>query len=245
MLSTPTSFAQQRQRLHRRQNSTPVAFEGGRVPTHPVSTPGLTRQNSHRRGQSLDQRSPIRRRPSPPQDSNRTFTNQRQSDVQQHILQEAQQQRLARPGQQQLSYEPLMMPQGPQCGPTQESQLQYSDPNSLYLNTNLMNAMSQISGNQQLGSAQELTPNHSFDMSTAAGYFDGFGLGLDQAPESQLQSFQNPQPLIIQTQENALAGHARQLSQQSNLTVQYPRPATPVMQINSSKTFDPKEDCNS
>jgi len=129
------------------------------------------------------------------------------------------------------------MQQGTQCGPIQHQQFQFNDnTNSLYLNTNLMNVMTHISENQQIGSAQELTPTHSFDMSTAAGYFDCFGTGIDRVPESsQSQSFQTPL-LMIQTQENVLAGHARQLSQQSNLTVNYQRPTTPIKQINSGKS---------
>jgi hypothetical protein len=237
MLSNTTSCVPTRQRMHRRQNSTPVGFGDAEVPNLPVSAPGLTRHNSHRRGQSLDQqRSPIRRRQSPTQDPNRTMhTNLGNHEFQQHILQEAQQQRLARPGQQQqqqLYQQPLTISPGTQCGPIQE-QFQFNDSNNLYMNANLMNAMSQISGNQQLGNAQELTPTHSFDMSTAAGYFDGFSLGLDQLPESQSPAaFRTPQPLMVQTQESILAGHARQLSQQSNLSMQYQRPTTPVKQIN-------------
>ncbi|KAL2410972.1 hypothetical protein ABEF95_003672 [Exophiala dermatitidis] len=60
MMSNPPSSLQQRQRLHRRQNSTPVvAFEAMKVSANMPPQ----RQNSHRRGQSFDQqqRSPIRK----------------------------------------------------------------------------------------------------------------------------------------------------------------------------------------
>jgi regulatory protein SWI5 len=89
MLSNPTTL-HQRQRQHRRQQSTPTAFDPSKVPNLPT----LQRNASHKRGISLDQR----RRQSPPQDIN---TNQGFNINQQQILRETQQQRLARPGQQQ------------------------------------------------------------------------------------------------------------------------------------------------
>ncbi|RDW73905.1 hypothetical protein BP5796_07347 [Coleophoma crateriformis] len=84
MLSNPNNNLQNRQRLHRRQNSTPNAFEAAKV----NALPNLQRHGSHRRGISLDQR----RRQTPPQD----YT---------HILRETQQQRLVRPGQQYQHYD--------------------------------------------------------------------------------------------------------------------------------------------
>lgn len=56
MLSHPRSSLQERHRRHRRQISTPTLLEAGRVPNLP--TPALQRFQTHRRGQSLDQRSP-------------------------------------------------------------------------------------------------------------------------------------------------------------------------------------------
>jgi regulatory protein SWI5 len=95
MLSNPTTL-HQRQRQHRRQNSTPTAFEAPKVP----SLPTIQRNVAHRRGMSLDQRL---RRQSPPQDIKQVSTTNKgfQQQQQQKILREAQQQRLARPGQQQ------------------------------------------------------------------------------------------------------------------------------------------------
>ena len=91
MLSNLTSNLQTRQRQHRRQNSTPTAFE----PVKVSNLPNITR-HAHRRGMSLDQR----RRHTPPQEITvSTTNNQGYQTTQQHILQETQQQRLARPGQ--------------------------------------------------------------------------------------------------------------------------------------------------
>ena len=88
MLSNPTNNLHNRQRQHRRQQSTPTAFEPVKVP----NLPSLQRHGSHRRGMSLD----LRRRQSPPQEHNNT--NQGYTTTPQHILQETQPQRLTRPG---------------------------------------------------------------------------------------------------------------------------------------------------
>ncbi|KAI1005642.1 hypothetical protein K3495_g2572 [Podosphaera aphanis] len=91
MLSNPTSTLHDRQRQHRRQHSTPTAFE-------PVKAPDLAsiqRNNGHRRGISLDQK----RRQNIPIDRMVSNINPGFSTTSQHILQETQQQRLLRPGQ--------------------------------------------------------------------------------------------------------------------------------------------------
>jgi regulatory protein SWI5 len=93
MLSNPTNNLHSRQRQHRRQNSTPTAFESVKV----YDLPNIQRHGGHRRGMSLD----TRRRQTPPQDINTaSTTNQGYQSTQQHILRETQQQRLVRPGQQ-------------------------------------------------------------------------------------------------------------------------------------------------
>ena len=92
MLSNPTNNLQNRQRQHRRQNSTPTAFESVKV-----SNLRNIQRHAHRRGMSLDQR----RRPITPQEFTvNTTDNQGYLTTQQHSLQETQQQRLARPGHQ-------------------------------------------------------------------------------------------------------------------------------------------------
>ncbi|KIX00748.1 uncharacterized protein Z518_09813 [Rhinocladiella mackenziei CBS 650.93] len=111
MMSNPPSSLQQRQRLHRRQNSTPVvAFEAMKV----AANMPPQRQNLHRRGQSFDQqRSPIRKHQ---EGSTVSITNLGPIHGQQ-ILREAQQQRIARPGQQQQQHNiHLDMSISPDCG---------------------------------------------------------------------------------------------------------------------------------
>lgn len=93
-MSNPPPSLQNRQRLHQRQQSTPVAFEAMKVQI----PPNPARQNMHRRGQSFDMsKSPIRRQHQRTGSAVSTNTN-----LGQHILREAQQQRIARPGQQQI-----------------------------------------------------------------------------------------------------------------------------------------------
>ncbi len=110
MLSNPTSTnnLQPRQRVtHRRQNSTPSAFEAARITD--LSNPHRQQAQSrvsHRRGLSLDTRGaprPIRASPATAmrQDFStvsNTTTNPGLPSTPQHVLREAQQQRTARPG---------------------------------------------------------------------------------------------------------------------------------------------------
>jgi regulatory protein SWI5 len=94
MLSNPINL-QQRQRQHRRQQSTPTAFDATKV----SNLPNIQRHGSHRRGMSLD----TRQHRLSQQDTN---TNQGFNDNQQQLLREAQQQRLARQGQYVPQYTP-------------------------------------------------------------------------------------------------------------------------------------------
>jgi regulatory protein SWI5 len=98
-----------RQRQHRRQNSTPTAFEAVKIAPLPKfhnQQQHRPHQMSHRRGLSLDthrqQLSPTRARTTIRQDyttvSTSTTNNTGLSTTQQHVLREAQQQRIARPG---------------------------------------------------------------------------------------------------------------------------------------------------
>ncbi len=92
MLSNPQpSLQNKRHRQHRRQNSTPTAFDTPKVALLPTTQ----KRHGHRRGLSLDQR------PQRQQQLQETVstTNQGLQHEQQYILREAQQQRLAGPGQ--------------------------------------------------------------------------------------------------------------------------------------------------
>lgn len=96
MMSIPPSSLQSRQKLHRRQTSTPVAFEAMKVQMPPAS---IQRHNMHRRGQSFDLcRGPVRRHA---HTGSAVSINTNMGPNQgQQILREAQQQRIPKPGQQ-------------------------------------------------------------------------------------------------------------------------------------------------
>ncbi|KAH6982882.1 hypothetical protein BKA56DRAFT_334375 [Ilyonectria sp. MPI-CAGE-AT-0026] len=105
MLSNPSGL-HARQRQHRRQNSTPTAFEGVKIPNLPTTT---QRQAAHRRGLSLDIRRPHNSSSSTARQNFMVSTNTNNtglaSSSQHHVLREAQQQRIqARPGTHQHPY---------------------------------------------------------------------------------------------------------------------------------------------
>lgn len=112
MLSNPTTSLHARQRQHRRQNSTPSAFEGVKV----QNLPNVNRRQAagHRRGLSLDTRrqQPQQQITSPTarQDSTVSMSTNNTglaNTSQHHVLREAQQQRTqARPGPQQHQQQP-------------------------------------------------------------------------------------------------------------------------------------------
>lgn len=174
MLSQNPTTIQQRQQRHKRQQSTPNVFDPAKV--QPVQ-----RQNSHRRGISLDQR---QRRQSPQQEYMVSNTNQGfQRQPQQHILRETQQQRLVRPGQQPqpyLSYDndenflisPLVSPQrqefdaGCYNSYGNQRELQYSGPvnSSIKVNANAYNSF--VANDQQLYPDGSANPSAYLDFSS-------------------------------------------------------------------------------
>ncbi|KAM0195528.1 hypothetical protein ACHAPA_003004 [Fusarium lateritium] len=153
MLSNPTGL-HARQKQHRRQNSTPTAFEGVKIPTLPTTQ----RQTAHRRGLSLD----IRRQ-------NSSATTSRQNYMH-NVLREAQQQRIqARPGTQNPyaslastgNENFLLSPHGtPQ---TQRFDPSCFDPSSLpfdpYTDLNVM-----MSKGQQAGYGDNMSGGKEFDI---------------------------------------------------------------------------------
>ncbi|KAJ2990060.1 hypothetical protein NUW58_g3146 [Xylaria curta] len=116
MLSNPpTSGLHTRNRQHRRQNSTPTAYEKQKIaPNLPHIQPSPLRQHqqqeqlrvSHRRGMSLDTRRQMlaQRRQETNMVSNTNITGS--TSTQQHVLREAQQHSIARPGPQQAYVNP-------------------------------------------------------------------------------------------------------------------------------------------
>lgn len=168
MLSNPTNSLHNRQRQHRRQHSTPTAFESVKVNKLPT-----IQKHAHRRGMSLDQR---RRQTTPQQLTVSTTNTQGYQTTQQHILREPQQQRLARPGQQFTNFDndenylnsPIVTPNrqsfdaGNQYGERSGSQYPYSGP----INTTIHVDPSNFGGNDfNLFSSDPLTPSAYLDFS--------------------------------------------------------------------------------
>ncbi|KAL7619538.1 Metallothionein expression activator [Parahypoxylon ruwenzoriense] len=103
MLSNPPQGGlQARNRQHRRQNSTPTGFEAMKIATNlPTMHQHHQQQRprvSHRRGMSLDTR---RQQYQQRQQQMQSSTTQLRQEFPTHVLREAQQQRIARPGPQQ------------------------------------------------------------------------------------------------------------------------------------------------
>jgi regulatory protein SWI5 len=174
MLSNPTNNLQNRQRQHRRQQSTPTAFD----PVKVNNLPNI-QKHAHRRGISLDQR-----RRTPPQDLMvSTTNNQGYQTTQQHILRETQQQRLARPGQNFNNYgndenylnSPTVTPNrqsfdAGQYGGQNPAQLSYPG----QLNATINVDPSTFGSNDfNLYSADALTPSAYLDFSAGFAGFDG------------------------------------------------------------------------
>jgi hypothetical protein len=219
MMSNPPSMLQQRQRLHRRQNSTPVAFEAMKVPN---LSPATQRHNSHRRGQSLDQRSPIRGQHRHT-GSTVSTTNQGSATIGQQILREAQQQKLARPGQQNQS------PVSPQCGTFSDHTI---DQNGIY-NATTMNAILQEQANMQVASPlQQYFPQNLY-MPTSAG-LESMDPSVDENSQHYFQSTHG----VRQNFGDEIMNQRRMSHPESQMYAQQ-RPITPAQQMNSGESEEP------
>lgn len=214
-MSNPQSMLQQRHKLHRRQNSTPLAFEALKVPTLP---PTIQRHNSHRRGQSLDQRSPTR-------GANRqtgstvSITNTGSATIGQQILREAQQQNLARPGQRNQS------PVASDCGIFQDHNI---DHNEIY-NSTTMNAILQEQSNLQVASPLEQFFSQDLYMPSQAD-FEGTDSNVGLDSQHYFQSTHN----VRQSFEDEMMNQ-RKMSEPDLQLCGQQRPTTPAQQMNSGK----------
>jgi regulatory protein SWI5 len=228
MLSNPTNNLHNRQRQHRRQNSTPTAFE----PVKVSNLPNIQRHGGHRRGMSLD----TRRRQTPPQEYMVSTTNTGYQTTQQHILRETQQQRLVRPGQQFAQFDndenylnsPIATPHRQsfdagctnQYGNGNQSQYSYSGPINTIMNVD----PNQFNGNNDFNlfsSETILTPSAFLDFSAE------FDNGSD-ATKSENHSRRSSRRIS--------GGIVDRVAQFESLALQSPqRPITPPNQNVSSK----------
>ena len=221
MMSNPPSVLQQRQRLHRRQNSTPVAFEAMKVPNLP---PAIQRHNSHRRGQSLDQRSPTRGQH---RQTGSTVSNTNQGSITtgQQILREAQQQKLARPGQ------PIQSPLSPQCGTFQDQTI---NQNGLF-DATTMNAILQEQALMQVSRPLQQCFPPDLSMPTSAG-LESMDAVVDENHQHYFQSTHGGR------RSGGSGGmNERSMSQPDLQLYVRQRPITPAQQMNSGESEDPKD----
>jgi hypothetical protein len=179
------------------------------------------RQNAHRRGQSLDQsRSPIRRQ-NHQAGSMVSITNIGSTQQGQQILREAQQQKLARPGQRNETSTT------PQCG-LFPLNTQFN-PDAMYNtnNTTTMNAMMQDSGDMQIAHSPFYAQDMNMPMSAG---FDGMGLGLDENSPHYFQPLHHPR----QDFGNGMMDTRRMSQPDLQLYTEH-RPITPTQQINTGR----------
>jgi hypothetical protein len=218
MMSNPTSVLQQRQKLHRRQNSTPVAFEALKVP---ILSPAIQRHNSHRRGQSLDQRNPTRgaNRQS---GSTVSITNQGSTNIGQHILREAQQQNLAGPGQRN------QLPISPRCGTFADPNI---DQNELFTSATI-DAMLQEQAMMHVASPLQQYFSQDLYMPASAG-LESMGSNVD---ENSQHYFHPTHQMTLSMEDEML--NERRMSQPDLQMYAQQRPITPAQQMNSGKCAD-------
>lgn len=214
MMSNPSSSLQNRQKLHRRQNSTPVAFEAMKMQMPPNT---MQRQAMHRRGQSFDvNRSPIRRH----QHTGSVVsmhTNIGQIQGQQ-ILREAQQQRIARPGQQPI--QPRVDTVAAQhCGGFQQAQSLPGTPFDMTMNT----YMPSPQGTIQYSQFQNLP------MPMSAGQNSPYM--FDENSQHYFQSLHQ-----LQEAPQMMPQHDRRMSQPDLRIQTAMRPFTPTHQIQIGKS---------
>ncbi|KAI9735967.1 MAG: hypothetical protein M1834_001433 [Cirrosporium novae-zelandiae] len=237
MLSNPSSSQLQRQRQHRRQRSTPAAFEVPKIPLLPASP--LQRNGSHRRGLSLDQRSPRKTHFTPGEQQGNgkvSITNIGLQQQDQHIVRETQQHRPNRPGQPQgqpVFQQNTVEAQGNAFLPDPFIDQQFhsgsgSLNDTLYTNSPI--APNSDSGNQLSFEAQlQMYMPHS-----ASGYLnDGLGLEFDNVINNGKMQRSQSAMALSGTAGFELA-HKRRGSVQSERGWQNDRPLTPPSRNSTS-----------
>ena len=217
-MSNPPSALQPTQpRMHRRQNSTPVqpaSFEALKATT---LQPTIQRTTLHRRGQSLDQRSPTRLSQLQHAENMVGITNIGSIQPGQQILRETQQQQNYRPGQQQLQ---TSIPTSPGCGPYT------SGPGTPYEHTTMHSVLGQANL-QMMHNLQNQYFSPNMNMPMSAG-MDGMGMNFGQEDQQQ-NYFQNAHVM------NNNMMPERSMSQPDLRIETGHRPYTPEDQIHSGK----------
>ncbi|KAL2014237.1 hypothetical protein VTN00DRAFT_1762 [Thermoascus crustaceus] len=210
MLAHANDDAQKRQRQHRRQNSTPTAVEGSRVSK--PSAPSMHRYAMHRRGLSLDQQA---------------FDHQRYQSAQalstanpalyQHVLREAQQQRLSRPVHPYAHEQSMPMSSAADCQSFGQEDFQ---------------DLTNHSSNENPYDKSTFEHMHQGQMDKSATPYIN---GLDrQFLDSTGWGFYTSENMLTTEHGNGIPGGMRRLSVQSDFNPQMQRPHTPTRQISSN-----------
>lgn len=226
MLSDPSSNLHTRYRQHRRQNSTPTAMDAVKAPS--LSATAIHRYASHRRGLSLDQRSQGHQRYQCAEDS---MSNMYQHP--QHVLREAQQQRLTRPSP---SYQAMPISSSDEYQSFSQEDLQAitnhrSNENQFSENAcmspDVFTLDFQKMGNMPLkGDFGHIQQQHSFAKS---------GMPYGQFIDNPNWRYFPNENMAAMPQVNGPSDHNRRMSVQSDGGPQAGRPSTPKKQISSSK----------
>jgi hypothetical protein len=237
MLSSPSPSPQKRQRLHRRQNSTPTALEAAKGQNLPA--PGMRRYAMHRRGLSLDHQSPNRQPLQTVPDGSSCAATNTELYRNPHELREAQRKRLTRSGHSysDQSSTPMSSTDGCQavCQSDMHSLTNQSSsenhPGTVCMNSDSFGTDSQGSDNLFLKEALErIQRQHIGDLSLPCSSLNHdllnnttWGL-YNVEGEDTIQSFGNTHP-----------AYSRRVSVQSSFGPQIYRPATPSEQVAPSK----------
>jgi regulatory protein SWI5 len=237
MLSNPHSNLQRQQRQHRRQNSTPIAFEAPKVPLLPATK--LQRLAFHRRGQSLDQR--VQQQPFP--DGSTVSIPPGFQPNPQHSLQEAQQHRLVQPGQQQ---ERFSFPARNFEAWHQEDTDAYFK-QSVYYDTlfgqpvdgvNTTNSQISRDGVKNSGNEKPTYLDHSaVRTALQASYPGGFGLGLDEFPGFYGNGASEGHLLLNMHLSGPANCDSRPVNMHKDWEECQQRPSTPLKQASSGKPY--------
>ncbi|KAL1964065.1 hypothetical protein VTN77DRAFT_7483 [Rasamsonia byssochlamydoides] len=222
MLASPTSDVQRRHRLHRRQNSTPVALEAAKIPSLPAQS--MHRYAVHRRGMSLDQRVANLQSGQLPQEAGESISNA-------GIYQE----RLTRQGhpfdQSNISLSSSAEYQSfSQDGLDGFTNLSSSEnlSNNACMGLDAFSAESQNSRNQQLQAAL----GHIQQQQQSMPY--GSGLNHHYVNDTAWDSYLIENSALPQTFDKMVPGGIRRMSVQSDLGPYSHRPSTPTNQMNSN-----------
>jgi regulatory protein SWI5 len=184
MLSNTNQALYRQQRQHRRQNSTPTAFEAPKVPLLPATK--LRRLALHRRSQSLDQQAQQTQRLV--QDESTVSITPGFQPNPQHTLRATQQHKLVQPGQQQKRFSFTAAQDFETQHPSDVDAL--SKQRSAYYPTQFYSqlvdgvnaANAQISGDRSGNSSNNGSTYLDQNATRPASYPGGLGLGLDGFP---------------------------------------------------------------